>query len=419
MASPNLPEFDGPNLRIILAAGVTEVDIEPDVYSQWKEWFKLDDNAKFPPAFRTIGGDPLTSGIDAGAYFFIRNDFGWRIRPAEEDATILITGNLAPQDSTDPIAVPTLGDFTVLLLGLQPITQSVDTILEQSQDASYSGEVHVNTITGVSGTSWPVGTASDPVNNYADALTIAANLGLTKIALTGVISLTQTHNYWSFRGTSGVAVINTNGQDIGGSIFVGIGMTGSIANPSPIIPAVIERSQILSTGLFNFVGNIAQCTFDGDVWQGAGDLTIFDSASNVSGVSTPIVNANSSEGNLSIRGWIGGLEIQNFDQGNNCSIDLRPGHFVIGPTNTSGVIVLRGVGKFTDNRGSPQVTLNTDGFVSGEDIRIIKALTAGDAEVSLDDLTITIYDPDNITSPRTVLATYSMSVDGRIRTRTS
>jgi hypothetical protein len=50
-------------------------------------------------------------------------------------------------------------------------------------------------------------------------------------------------------------------------------------------------------------------------------------------------------------------------------------------------------------------------------LKEIHALTAGDAEVSLDDLTVTIYDTN--VSPRQVLAVYDISADGRIRTRTS
>ena len=49
-------------------------------------------------------------------------------------------------------------------------------------------------------------------------------------------------------------------------------------------------------------------------------------------------------------------------------------------------------------------------------LKEIHALTAGDAEVSLDDLTVTIY--DTTVSPRVVLAVYSISADSRIRTRT-
>jgi len=47
------------------------------------------------------------------------------------------------------------------------------------------------------------------------------------------------------------------------------------------------------------------------------------------------------------------------------------------------------------------------------DIQLVRAVTAGRAVVSPDDLTITVYDTDQLT----VLATYSVSEDGRTRTR--
>ena len=49
-------------------------------------------------------------------------------------------------------------------------------------------------------------------------------------------------------------------------------------------------------------------------------------------------------------------------------------------------------------------------------LKEIHALTAGDAVVSMDDLTVTIY--DTTISPRVVLAVYSVSADTRERTRT-
>lgn len=71
---------------------------------------------------------------------------------------------------------------------------------------------------------------------------------------------------------------------------------------------------------------------------------------------------------------------------------------------------------------SPQALLvpGTGGGLTAQQelwLKEIHALTAGDAEVSLDDLTVTIY--DTTVSPRQVLAVYSISADGRIRTRTT
>lgn len=104
--------FDGINLRIILPASTPDIDVEVDLYSDWKEWLKLSDNSKFPPAFDTTGGDPTTATETVAPFFFLRNDLGWRIRGPEENATITLTGNLFGREPSLPILVPTLGSFT-------------------------------------------------------------------------------------------------------------------------------------------------------------------------------------------------------------------------------------------------------------------------------------------------------------------
>jgi hypothetical protein len=125
--------FDGPNLVITLPSGVTDIDVQVDLYSDWKEWYKTGDNAKYPIAFTTSGGDPLTPGVTAGAYYFLQNQHGWRIRPPEEDITIFLDGNLAPADTDDPMFTITIGNFNTQIIGLQPITQSVSTLLTESR----------------------------------------------------------------------------------------------------------------------------------------------------------------------------------------------------------------------------------------------------------------------------------------------
>lgn len=52
------------------------------------------------------------------------------------------------------------------------------------------------------------------------------------------------------------------------------------------------------------------------------------------------------------------------------------------------------------------------------EIELMAALIAGDAEVSTDDLTVTLYETSSpFTSPRTIKAQYAISADGRIRRR--
>lgn len=122
-----MPTFDGPNTTITLDSGVTLVDAV-EIYSAWKEWVKLPGNAGFLPAFRVIGGDPLGPGLFAGSYFFLQNQFGWRIKPPEEDIIITLTGNVYAEATATPIFSGTTGSFnTSIRLQTSSLTQQTVT----------------------------------------------------------------------------------------------------------------------------------------------------------------------------------------------------------------------------------------------------------------------------------------------------
>lgn len=120
--------FDPTNRLIIAKAGVVDLDAQVDLYSDAKEDWKSDpvlNRLRFP--FRTIGGDDLGGGLTAGAYFFLANDLGWRLRPDEADHELTIDGNLYPEDTGQAIIVPTVGAYTVLVrLQTSSLTQATD-----------------------------------------------------------------------------------------------------------------------------------------------------------------------------------------------------------------------------------------------------------------------------------------------------
>lgn len=91
--------FDGRRRRIIVNDGVTDLDIQTDVYSDWKEWARNGDNLKFARAIRTIGGDPTVGNLKAGDIYFFMN--GWQM---ELDPTVVrITGVLFSDDFESPL----------------------------------------------------------------------------------------------------------------------------------------------------------------------------------------------------------------------------------------------------------------------------------------------------------------------------
>lgn len=69
--------FDGENSLIYIAESISSLRVKEDLYSNWKEWVRLYDNAKFLPAFRVIGGDAVAPGLYAGDIYFLTN--GWKI----------------------------------------------------------------------------------------------------------------------------------------------------------------------------------------------------------------------------------------------------------------------------------------------------------------------------------------------------
>lgn len=106
--------FDG-NTRTIFLPTTGSYDVGIDLYSEWKDWAREDDNLKYAKAFDAIGGDDIGGGQSIAPYYFLRTDSGWRIQSPESDGDIVIQGNLFPRVSTDSMFLPPVGDYTVLI----------------------------------------------------------------------------------------------------------------------------------------------------------------------------------------------------------------------------------------------------------------------------------------------------------------
>ena len=357
--------FDGKELLIKIKAGVRNLSIA-DIYSDWKEWKLVSDNAKYPPAFLTVGGESLTPGIRAGTYYFIQNQFGWRIKPPEEDADIFVTGNLAPQDSTIPVLTPTIEDFTVLLQGLQPITQSVNEILSQSQDAAYQGKVFVDFNSNNTGVRYPVGTATNPVNNVTNAFAIADRLGVSEFQISnGIFELDRPALSYIFTGRGGSPFMDINGFNVTGSVFNSMGWGQTDFGASG--PVTLNQCTVLGD-ISNFSGIANQCSLGAGVLTFDGNTSIsFSNSINTSNDTYPIFDFQGANVEVACRSWSGDFEVKNMtDPLSNLSIDMTSGRALIANSNTAGEIVLRGIGVLRDNNAG--TTLDREGFIEGEDI---------------------------------------------------
>lgn len=135
--------FDPINLRILeinTGQPSNELDLR-EIYSEWKDWLLADSSrAGYPQAFRVVGGDPVSGTEQLGSTFFIL--FPWKIRPAEYEHRLTITGNLFTDPAGESPVVPTLGGYTVAVelkvstLVERVNTESVDTaaIIKRTED---------------------------------------------------------------------------------------------------------------------------------------------------------------------------------------------------------------------------------------------------------------------------------------------
>jgi len=93
--------FDGLNKLIIINTGVTSIDVEIELYSEWKKWVLIDPNSQWDAAFRTVGGDIIGVNQFIPKYFFLINN--WKIKV--ENLTVNFTTNLYSDNYINPIDI--------------------------------------------------------------------------------------------------------------------------------------------------------------------------------------------------------------------------------------------------------------------------------------------------------------------------
>jgi|VirMetMinimDraft_7_1064189.scaffolds.fasta_scaffold00786_22 hypothetical protein len=391
--------FDGDTLTITLSAptaGVLELAVSR-LYSEWKEWQLASfQNVGYPPAFRVVGGDDLTPGIKAGAYYFLRNDLGWRIKSTEEDQTIYIEGNLAPQNAALEVAKPTTGDFTVAFLGLQPITQNVGDILEITQANQYGGAVFYDESAVTSGTARPFGTASSPVNNEADLLVVAARENIRVAKINGSLTMTQAYDDWAFEGDSPESdQVILNGQSVNHSAFSELRIDGDGAG------SIVSISGCSLHGVSGLGGNWRRVGIASTLTLTTIQTTLHHSYSEVPGSGRPVVDGNNVAVDCAFRGWIGGMEVTRLSAG-SMTIDGDPVRlrFTASCTNAAECVA-GGSGILDGNLGTivpltssfisePTIATevmaaNVEATYSLQDVlRLLGAIAAGDITQQLD-----------------------------------
>ncbi|MGI9297088.1 MAG: beta strand repeat-containing protein [Gammaproteobacteria bacterium] len=299
--------------------------------------------------------------INLQAYDFVGAD--WETRK-------VITGQNGTTNITEIVALLTKhtgtgADLGTVLIRFQTIGQTspvlqVDEVLVSAvntgQSVGYAnGRIWIDTVNGTAGTeSFVNGTADNPVDSIADAITISSNIGLTafNVATNSSITLAATAANYSLTGDNWTLAFG--GQSIAGAMIDGATISGTFTNTDAILENCIVNA-ITGPGV-----TMRRCFFNEVTITNNGTAGWFlnDCRSRVAGTGSPNFDFGAAAGNtsLNLRAYSGGIELENMGQAgtDNASVEGN-GQITLNANCAGGSLSYRGNFKFTDNSGAVDV----------------------------------------------------------------
>lgn len=225
--------------------------------------------------------------------------------------------------------------------------------------SAYNNEVAIDVANGQAGVDAPLGTRSQPVNNFADALIIAQKNSISTLQLLQSATLVDGDFSagYTFRGDSAVTVTLTllDAPNIQSCTFRDLTVQGKMDGYNTFRECNILDIDYASGFIFN-------CALSGTITLGGNaQCSIFDSWSNFAG-SAPgqyaSIDMGGTGNSLALRNFAGGAEISNFAGAGAISVDMASGRVVVTNSVTAGLVTIRGVSDVID--GSSGTAVVTD-----------------------------------------------------------
>jgi predicted RNase H-related nuclease YkuK (DUF458 family) len=212
----------------------------------------------------------------------------------------------------------------------------------------YEARVTVDPNLTTEGTVYPIGTRRSPCGNLPDALLIAQARGFKEIHFLDSITIDSGLNFsgFTFSGASDtetIVTINPSANVIN-CIVTECTVQGTLDGGSQIDHAIVKNINF-------FNGIITESIVDGPITLGGtNEAILMNCVSGVAGANTPYIDMGGDGPPLMLRNWNGGIELRN-KTGTTypASIDINSGQVKIANTVSNGTIVVRGIGKLTDN----------------------------------------------------------------------
>jgi hypothetical protein len=300
-----------------------------------------------------------------------------------------ITGEVFADDESDFIDISGLS--VAPRINYAPPAAEIIIKLAQSQQiehASFNGQVTINVATGTAGTAFPIGTLSSPVNNLADAITIATTRGFDKLYILGTLTLYSGDNVSYLRLVGDGASINAPRSVLimeAGCITSNTYITDMAVQGVQGGECVYERCVVQA--LTDTHCQFRECLMVGPVvmyfsaggWLDNHSTELFNCHA---GVTQYVVDYNNSPQDQVYTNFFGRIKVINFtDALANLTIQLGAGEVELDASCTAGIIRIRGVGTLIDN--SNGTVVDHSGVVSASSVWTSPEATAALAPEAL------------------------------------
>jgi len=236
------------------------------------------------------------------------------------------------------------------------------------QLSAFNEKVSVDITNGVSGTQFPIGTRANPVNNITNALTIANSRGIQTLFVIGSITLDTGDNLADFtvegQNPNQTTVTVNTGADTTNVEYTNCTLIGVLDGNALVRDCTVSDLSFFSGLVLNCMINPGTITLGGGV-----AANILDCFSGIPGLGSPIINMGGSGQSLGLRGYNGGMRLQNKTGTDSVSIDMNSGQIVLDSDVTNGNIVIRGVSTLTDN-STGSASINTSGLIFADQTQL-------------------------------------------------
>ena len=300
--------------------------------------FLLGDVPGMPFIDTHIYNPPVTvSGVTLARVMEIINSYTVTFLPDSAWAVDIVGGNSNISDRTNPNNVSVRSANSA---GLQDA--------ESLQQTAFGGQVAIDIINGVPGTTFPRGTRSTPVSNLADAHIIAEERGLGEFLIVNSMTLateTVADGYTFTADNLSVTTVTIDPSvDITNAIFTDITVQGTLDGNNIFRSCHMLDCEYVSGSLYN-------CGLEGTITLGGGgQASLIDCHSEFAGGGVGQLATLDMGGmaSLVVRGYSGGLALENYAGGGAVSIDMNSGRVIVMPDVTAGDIYIRGVSSVED-----------------------------------------------------------------------